>query len=93
MHLQTTTLNGGQGPNVDTGLCFRGDNVATSAADATMAAGAPYDEDALRKAVRFARYASAIHGCIPGGCMHATATSPKAAKARVMDVVPLCASI
>jgi hypothetical protein len=60
--LQTTQLNGGASSSVDTQLC----DPTAPAATATIPAGAPWDATALARAVRFSRYASTLHGCLPG---------------------------
>jgi hypothetical protein len=61
--LQTTQLNGGQSSNVNTQLC---DPTTPAANAATIPAGAPWDATTLNRAVRFSRYASTLHGCLPG---------------------------
>jgi hypothetical protein len=62
--MQTTQLDSDVSSVADTQLCFPPE--PSNPTGDTIAAGAPWDDLTLAKAVRFSRYASAVHGCLPG---------------------------
>lgn len=66
--LQTLELNGGDGRTVDTEVCFPRAITQEQGTpnQATIPAGAAWTDVTLARAVRFSRYASTLHGCLPG---------------------------
>lgn len=66
--LQTLELNGDDGRTVDTEVCFPRAITQEQGTpnQATIPAGAAWTDVTLARAVRFSRYASTLHGCLPG---------------------------
>jgi hypothetical protein len=71
---------------VDTQLCFPPE--PSNPTGDTIAAGAQWDDLTLAKAVCFSRYASAVHGCLPGAIAQLASEESKARR----PLQPLAAS-